>query len=156
MVTNLLRKHWEWQEERNPVMRHGTVVRPTMYWQAWTSRRPFDGAKPKHVAKIMDNHNTYGWIIAALLREMSGLSGKAIFECVESSFAFNRCLRQGSVEARILWQKIATHVWANVEEEWMKRRNGVLMDVEGEGGGKHQICSFIWADNFWIITRSKC
>ena len=31
MVTNLLQKHWEWQEERNPVMKHGTVVRPTMH-----------------------------------------------------------------------------------------------------------------------------
>ena len=37
----------------------------------------------------------------------------------------------------------------------MKKRNGVLMDVEGEGGGKHQICSFIWADNFWIMSHSK-
>ena len=25
MVTNLLQKHWEWQEERNSVRRHGTV-----------------------------------------------------------------------------------------------------------------------------------
>ena len=31
MVTNMIQKHWEWQEERNPVMRHGTVVGPTMY-----------------------------------------------------------------------------------------------------------------------------
>ena len=48
----------------------------------------FDEGRPKYVAKIMDNHNTHGWIIAALLREMSGLSGKAMFEYVESSFAF--------------------------------------------------------------------
>ena len=33
MLTNVIQKHWEWQDERNPVMRHGTVV-------AWTSRRP--------------------------------------------------------------------------------------------------------------------
>ena len=69
MVTNLIQKHWEWQEERNPAMKHGTVVRPTMYMAVW--------------------------IIAAVLRGMSGLSGKAIFECVESRFAFNRCLWQG-------------------------------------------------------------
>ena len=118
MVTNLLQKHWEWQEERNLVMRHGTVVRPTMYMASLDIKTAVDEAKPKHVAKIMDNHNTHGWIIAALVREMSGLSGKAIFECVESSFAFNRCLRQGSVEAPRLWQKMATQIWANVEEEW--------------------------------------
>ena len=27
----------------------------------------FDEAKPKHVAKILDGHDTHGWVIAALL-----------------------------------------------------------------------------------------
>ena len=102
----------------------------------------------------MDSRNTHGWIIAAFLREMLGLSGKAMFEWVESSFAFNRCLRQGSVEAPRSWQKMATQILANVEEEWMKQRKGFLVDIE-EGGGKHQICSFMWADNFWIMSHSK-
>ena len=62
-------------------------------------------------------HDTHGWLIAALLREMSGLEGKAMFECVESSFAFDRCLRQGSIE-----QKMATQLLANVEEEWVRKR----------------------------------
>ena len=31
MVTNLPQKHREPQEERNPVLRHGAVVRPTIY-----------------------------------------------------------------------------------------------------------------------------
>ena len=61
-------------------------------------------------------------MVCALLREMSGLSGKATFECVESCFSFNRCSRQGSVEALRLWQKMATQIWANVEEEWIKKR----------------------------------
>ena len=41
---------------------------------------------------FLDNHNTHGSIIAALLREMSELSGKAMFECVESSVAFQPML----------------------------------------------------------------
>ena len=48
-----------------------------------------------HVAKIMENHDTHGWLIAALLRQMSGLEGKAMFECVESGFVFNRCFAPG-------------------------------------------------------------
>ena len=107
-MTNVIQKHWEWQEDRNPVMKHGTVVRPTLYCASLEIKTAFDEARPKHVAKIMDSHNTHGRIIAAFLREMSGLSGKAMFECVESSFAFNRCLRQGSVEAPRLWQQMAT------------------------------------------------
>ena len=84
---------------------------------------------------------------------MSGLEGKAMFECVESCFSFNRCLRQGSVEASRLWQKMATQLFANVEEEWMEKRSGILLDFEVER--THQICSFMWAGNFWIMSHSK-
>ena len=28
------------------------------------------------------------------------------------------------------------------------------LEGEGEGEGEHQICSFMWADNFWIISHS--
>ena len=36
----------------------------------------------------------------------------------------------------------------------MKQRKGVLMDIEAEAE-MHQIRSFMWADNFWIMSRSK-
>ena len=110
MVTILLRKLWEWQEEKNPVMRHGAVVRPTKYLSSLDIQTAFDEAKPKHVAHILDSHNTHRWLIAALLREMSGLEGKAMCDCVESCFIFNKCLQQGSVEAPRLWQKMATQI----------------------------------------------
>ena len=47
----------------------------------------------------LESHDIHGCLIAALLRDMSGLDGKAMFERVESSFICNRCLRQGSVES---------------------------------------------------------
>ena len=59
-------------------MKHGTVLRPTMCMTSLDIKTDFDEAKPKYVAKIMDSQNTHGWIITAHLREMSGLSGKAI------------------------------------------------------------------------------
>ena len=46
----------------------------------------------------------------------------------------------------IVAEKMATKVWANVEEEWMKKRKGILLDLEVEE--VHQICCFMWADNF--------
>ena len=110
-------KNLEWQEERNLVMRHGTAVGPTMHLAILDFKTGFDEAKPKHVAKITENQNLHGWIIEALLREMSRLSDKATIEFVERSFVFNRCLRQGSVEAPRLWQKMTTQIWANVEED---------------------------------------
>ena len=87
----------------------------------------------------------------AFLREMSGLSGTASFESVESRFSF-RCLRQGSVEDPRWLQKMASQILANVEEEWMMKRKGVPMDAEE---GVHQICGFMWADNFGIMSHSK-
>ena len=41
----------------------------------------FDEARPRHIANIMESHDIHGWPSAALLREMSGLEGKAMFEC---------------------------------------------------------------------------
>ena len=86
------------------MLRHGSVVRSTMYMASMDIKTAFDESRPRHVAKIMENHDTHGWLIAAHLREMSELESKATFECVESSFVFNRCLRHGSVEAPRLWQ----------------------------------------------------
>ena len=72
------------------------------------------------LARILDDHNTHGWLIAALLREMSGLPGTASFESVESRFSFDRCLRQGSVEAPRSWQKMASQILAKGKaSSWM-------------------------------------
>ena len=40
-----------------------------------------------------------------------------------------------------------------MEEEWIKKRRVFTLDMEGERA--HQICSFLWADNFWIMSHSK-
>ena len=118
-------------------MKHGTVVRPTMYMASLDIKTAFDEAKPKHVAKIMDSHNTHGWIIAALLREMSGLSGKAILECVESSLALNRCLKPalaakdgkpdiGQCGGRMDQAKKKVFLWIFKEEEEVSMKFAVL------------------------------
>ena len=48
-----------------------------------------------------------GWIVVTLLPEMTNLEGKASFENVECSFPFTRCTGQESVEALLLWLKMA-------------------------------------------------
>ena len=73
-----------------------------------------------------------------------------MFECVESSFSFNRGLGQGSVEAPKLWQMMATQLLATVEK---KRKMGLLLDFKGDEA--HQICSFMWTHNFWIVYHSR-
>ena len=80
----LLQKHWEWQEEGAPRLKHGSVMRPTLCLASLDIKTAFDEAGPRHVAKSTENHDRHGWLIAALLREMSGLEGKAMFECVRA------------------------------------------------------------------------
>ena len=54
-------------------MSHGSVIRPTMYLASMDTNTAFDVARPKHIAKIMGDHDVHGWIVAASLREMAGL-----------------------------------------------------------------------------------
>ena len=80
------------------MLKHVSVVRSTTYLGSMDFKTAFDEARPRHVAKIVEGYNAHGWI-AALLREIADLDGNDVFECVESKFAFDRCLRQGGVEA---------------------------------------------------------
>ena len=88
-----------------------------MYQASMDIKTAFDVTKPKRIARIMEEHNVYGWTIAALLREMAGLEGQALFESAESKFSFGRCIRQGSVQGPRLWQKMAMQLLAEVEKE---------------------------------------
>ena len=103
IMTNVIQKHWEWQEERNLVMKHGTVTRPTQYLASLDIKTAFDEARPKHVAKIMDSHSTHGWIISALLREMSG------------------CLERQRLNA---WKAASLSIAACGKEAWKPRACG--------------------------------
>ena len=49
-MTILLRKHWEWHEDRTPMLRHCSVV-PTMYLASMDTKTAFDEARPRHVEK---------------------------------------------------------------------------------------------------------
>ena len=71
------------------------------------------------------------------------LKGKRCSSVSGALFTFNPRLRQGSVEAPRLWQRIAAQLLASAQEKW-KQKNMA-----------HQICGFVWADNFWSMSHSK-
>ena len=48
---------------------------------------------------------------------------------------------------------MASQILANVEEDWRKKRKGVLLDLGRDG--VHRRCSFLWADHFGIMSHSK-
>ena len=86
-----------------------------------------------------------GWSVAVLLRDMAGFEGQATFENVE-------CIRQRSVDAPRLWLKMAMQMLWNVKELWKKRKMWPHMTDQG---GFHHMCSFMWADNYWILSQLK-
>ena len=42
------------------MMRHGRVIRPTMFEASLDIKTAFDEAKPSHIAKNMESHKTHG------------------------------------------------------------------------------------------------
>ena len=48
---------------------------------------------------------------------------------------------------------MAMQILVNVEPEWVKKKMGVIMNCDG--GHVHQKCSFMWADDFGIMSQSK-
>ena len=73
MTANLLQKRWEWQEERAPRLKHGSVIRPTLCLASLDIKTAFDEARPRHVAKSTENHYRHGWLIAASSERCPGL-----------------------------------------------------------------------------------
>ena len=47
---------------------------------------------------------------------------------------------------RAWWQKMANEIWASVEEEWMRKRSGILSSGKE---GVHQISQLYVGRQFW-------
>ena len=92
--------------------------------QAWTSRRRSMRQDRGTLQKLWRSHNTHGWIIFSLLREMCGLESQTMFEFVESIFSFNRCLRQGSVRSSQTMAKDVHEAPGKCGGKMSKEKNG--------------------------------
>ena len=115
MMTNLLQQHWEWQEHRDGKSQKGSHGHPTLYVASKDIKTAFGGAKPKCITRILEEQNLHEWLIAALLREMAGLEGKANIEIVESTFlsrrwhpAFQDSIAHRKIISRNLKRPVAT------------------------------------------------
>ena len=42
------------------MLKHGSVVHPTMFLASLDMKTAFDEATPRYVAQIMEDHNTHG------------------------------------------------------------------------------------------------
>ena len=118
LFTNPLQKRWEWRERR----RKDLVCMASL-----DVKTAFDVAKPSVVSKILSLIGTHGHVVAALLAEMQDVQGSACFENCETEFRYSKCIRQGGVEAPVLWVRVAKYVLWKGEERWKARRMGIVI-----------------------------
>ena len=132
LLTNLLQKHWEWQEHRREDLEHGKFKYKTVYTACLDVKTAFDVAKPSVVSKIPPLIGTHGHVVAASLAQMQDVKGSACFENCETEFRYSKCMRQRGVEAPVLWGRVANYVHWKAEERW-KARGGDCR-LGGRGG----------------------
>ena len=60
LLTNLLQKHWEWQENRRKDLEHGKFKYKTIYMASLDVKTAFDVAKQSMVSKILSLIGTHG------------------------------------------------------------------------------------------------
>ena len=61
MMTQLLQKHGEWQEDRRKNMWHGSERELTMY-VASMIKTALDVVRPKHIAEFVCDEDVHGWV----------------------------------------------------------------------------------------------
>ena len=95
LLTNLLQKHWEWQENRRKDLEPGKFKYKTMYFARLDVKTAFHVAKPSVLSKILSLIDTHSHVVAALLAEMQDVKGSACFENCETDFRYSKCIQQG-------------------------------------------------------------
>ena len=60
MMRKLKQKHWEWQEDRRPMIKHGSMRRPTMYLASMGHQDGLPRGETKAQCTNMEEHNVHG------------------------------------------------------------------------------------------------
>ena len=147
LLTNLLQKHWEWQENRRKDWEPSKFRYKTMYMASLDVKTAFDVARPSVVSKILHGH------VAALLAEMQDVKGSACFENCETEFRYSKCIRQGGVEAPVLWGRVVKYVSWKAEEKWKARDWG--LSFGGKSDNEYVLRGMMWADNYWLFCHDR-
>ena len=107
LVTNMFQRRWEWQEDRRVDLQprrynYNTVFRGKPGCQDGIQR----GQAPSGI-KDAPLKGVHGHLTVTLLVEMQDVWGSACFQISETEFRYSRCIRQGGVEALVLWGCVA-------------------------------------------------
>ena len=124
LVTKLLQRHWEWQEDR--FHRYNTA-----FMANFNVKTAFDVAQPSVVSRILSLTGVLGHVEAALLAEKQDVRGSPSFENCET--------RQGGV-APVLGGRVAKYVLWKAEEKWKGRGWRRTIVRENDNEQKRLVC----------------
>ena len=153
LVTNTFQRHWEWQEDRRVDLQPGLFRYITAFIASLDVMTAFDVASLALVSKILTLTGVPGHLTAALLAEMQDVRGSASFENCETEFRYSRCIRQGGVEAPVLWGCIANYVFWKAEEKWRAKGRG--LSFGGQHDNEFSLRVMMWTDNYWLFSDSR-
>ena len=100
----------------------GKFKHKTVYMASLDVKTAFDVGGVK--ASFSDWYPTW-W--PALLAEMQDMKGSACFENCETVFRYAKCIRQGGVEAPVLWERVAVYVLWKAERKMEGQRMGIVI-----------------------------
>ena len=153
MATNLLQKHWEWQEDRTPMLRHGCVVRPTMYLASMDIKTACDVARPRHVAKIMETGtHMNGWLRLSCERCRCWKVKQCLNAWRAITFLIDVCAREAS-KPHVCGGKWPLGFWLMCKKDGWRKVLGIFMDFEDERA--HKICSFSGPTIFGLCRTQR-
>ena len=92
-------------------------------------------------------------VVAALLAEMQDVQGFVTFENCDTGFMHSKCIRQGGVEAPVLWSRVAKYVLWKAEVKW--KATGWGLTFGGENDNECVLRCMMWADNYWSFFDNK-
>ena len=126
-MTNILQRHWEWQEDRRTDLQPGFYRYNTAFMGSLDVKAAFDVATPSVVSRILTLTGVHGHLTATLSAELQDVRESACFENSETEFRYSQCIRQGGVEAPVLWGFVAKYVLWKVQEKWKAKGWGVTL-----------------------------
>ena len=78
---------------------------------------------------------------------MQNVRESACFENSETEFRYWRCIRQGGVEAPVLWGRVAKYVL------WKAKFWG--LPLRGQHDNEYVLRGMTWADNYWLFCINR-
>ena len=84
LLTNILQRHWEWQEDRRTDLEPGFYRYRTAFLASLDVKTAFEVIKPSVESRNLSLSGVHGHVAAALLAEMQDVQGSACFENCET------------------------------------------------------------------------